>query len=83
MDICSVKQILTMIAKIKLLWKSYLVCCDINKRYDIREPALSRSSMSFALQVIWGSLVSAIAYFLSLKALNSVNFQPNLQDSGL
>ena len=37
---------------------------------------LHRSSRFFALQVFSGSLVSAIAYFLSLKARNSVNFQP-------
>ena len=37
---------------------------------------LPRASTFFALQVMWGSLVSAIAYFGSLKAHNSVNFQP-------
>ena len=37
---------------------------------------LLRCSRFFALQVIWGSLVPAIAYFLSSKARNSVNFQP-------
>ena len=37
---------------------------------------LPRSVSFFALQVIWWSLVSAIAYFLSLKAHNSVNAQP-------
>ena len=36
-DISNVKQILTMIARIKLLWKSYLVCYDINKKYGIRQ----------------------------------------------
>ena len=63
LDVCNVKQILTMIPRIKLLWKSYLVCNDINERYDIRQTSLPRSSTVFALQVIWGSLVSAIAYF--------------------
>ena len=37
---------------------------------------LSRFSSFFALHVTWGSLVSAVAYFLSLKARNSMNFQP-------
>ena len=37
---------------------------------------LPRPSRFFALQGIWGSLVSVIAYFLFLKARNSVNFQP-------
>ena len=70
------KQILTMIARIRLLSKSYVVCSDINERYDIRQASKPRSSRFFALQVIWGSLVSAMAYFLSLKARNSVNCNP-------
>ena len=37
---------------------------------------LPQSSRFFALQVILGSLVSALVHFLSLKAHNSVNFQP-------
>ena len=37
---------------------------------------LPQSSRFFALQVIWGPLVSAIAYLLSLKAPKSVNVQP-------
>ena len=37
---------------------------------------LPRYSSFLALQVIWGSLVSAVAYFLSLRARNSMNFQP-------
>ena len=36
-DISNVKQILTMIARINLLWKCYLVCFDVNERYDIRQ----------------------------------------------
>ena len=35
-----------------------------------------RSQSFFALQVIWGSLVSAVAYLLSLRARNSMNFKP-------
>ena len=30
-----------MIAKIKLLWKSFLDCSDINERYDIRETSFT------------------------------------------
>ena len=36
-----VKQILTMITRIELLWKSYLVCSDIHERYDIREASFT------------------------------------------
>ena len=75
-DLCNSKQILTMIAMINLLWKSYLVCSDINERYDIRKASFTSVFEVFAIQVIRGSLVSAIAYFLSLKAHNSVNFRP-------
>ena len=41
LDICNVKQILTMITRIKLIWKSYLVCSDINERYDIRQASFT------------------------------------------
>ena len=67
LDICNVKKILTMIARIKLLCKSYLDCSDASFALVFEV---------FALQVILGPLVSPIAYFLSLQACNSVNFQP-------
>ena len=41
LDICSVKQIFTLITRIKLLWKSYLVCSDINERYHIRQASFT------------------------------------------
>ena len=34
-DLCNVKENLRMIARNNLLQKSYLVCSDINERYDI------------------------------------------------
>ena len=37
---------------------------------------LPRSFRFYALKVIWGSLVSATAYFFILKGRNSVNSQP-------
>ena len=37
---------------------------------------LPPSSSFLQYQLPWGSLVSAIAYFLSSRARNSVNFQP-------
>ena len=36
LDTCNLKQILTLIITIKSFMKSYLVCSDINERYDIR-----------------------------------------------
>ena len=65
-----------MIAKNNLLQKSYLVCSDINERYDNGYASVTSVFELFAITVIWGSLVSAIAYFLSLRARNAVNFQP-------
>ena len=65
LDICNVKQILTMITRIRLLWKSYLVCSDVNERYDIMtlvKLLLPSSLRFFALQVIWG-LCSCYRYF--------------------
>ena len=81
LDISNVKEILRMIARMKLLQKSYLPIwfALISMRgMTLDKLPLPRSSsfLHFALQVILGSLVSAIAYFLSLKARNSVNFQP-------
>ena len=52
LDICSVEQISTMVARIKLLWKSYLACSDINERYDIRQASFPSVVEVFALQII-------------------------------
>ena len=35
LDTCKDKQVLTMIVRMKLLYKSYLACSDINERYGI------------------------------------------------
>ena len=35
LDLCNIKEILRMIARNNLLYKSYLVCFDINEGYDI------------------------------------------------
>ena len=35
LNTCDVKKILTMIVRIKLLLKSYLVCSDFSEKYDI------------------------------------------------
>ena len=76
LDICNVKQMFTVITRNKLFWKSYLVCSDINERYDIRQASFTSVLEVFRIASNLGSLDSAIAYFLSLKARNSVNFQP-------
>ena len=41
LEICNVNQILTMITRIKLLWKSYSVCSDIDEKYDIRKASFT------------------------------------------
>ena len=45
-------KFLTMITRIELFWKSYLVCSDINERYDIRQASFTLVFKVFALQVI-------------------------------
>ena len=60
LEIRNVTQILTMI---NLFWKYYLVCSDINENYDTRQASFTLVCKVFSSQVIWGSLVSAIAYF--------------------
>ena len=63
-----------------------MICSDINARYDIRQATLLRLSSFSALQVIWGSLVSAIAYFLlqvsrrTVSWFHLINSQDNQDD---
>ena len=70
----SYMQMLPMITRINLLSKSYLVCPDLIRVLTL-ENVLFASIFFFSLQVIYGSQVSGFAYFLSLKARDSVNFQ--------
>ena len=67
----------------KLLALVSLMISEIDERYDTMDNLLPRSSSFFALLLIWGSLVSAVAYFLSLKARISVSFQQIWKDLGL
>ena len=53
-----------MIARNNLLEKSYLVCSDINERYDIGEASHTSVFELFAIQVIWG--VSGFSYRIFL-----------------
>ena len=39
-----------MIARIKLLWKSYPVCSDVNEKYDIRQAWFSSSRQEMRLR---------------------------------
>ena len=83
MDTCNVEQILTMLARIKLLWKSYLVCADINERYDIR-PALFTSV--FEVFCITSNVeFPGFSYriFLIFESSQLNEFSTDLQDSGL
>ena len=59
-----------------MLSKFYLVCSDINEKFDIKQASFISVFEDFCKTSNRGSLVSAIAYFLSLKACNSVNFEP-------
>ena len=53
-----------MIAINNLLQKSYLVCSDINERYDIGYASLRSVFELFAIEVIWG--VSGFSYRIFL-----------------
>ena len=83
MDICNVKQILTMMKRIKLLWKSYLVCSDINERYDTRQASFISVFEIFCIDSNLG--VSGFSYriFLIFESSERSGFSTDLQDSGL
>ena len=72
-----------MITRIKLLWKSYLVCSDINERYDIRQASFTSV---FEFFCITGNLgVSGLSYRIFFIFGSSQLSEPStdLQDSGL
>ena len=54
----------------------YLVCSDINERYDIEYPSITSMLELFCITYDLG--VSGFSYriFLSLRARNSMNFLP-------
>ena len=83
LDICNVKQILTTIARSKLLWKSYLVCSDINERCDIRQAFFALVFEVFCIKSNQG--VSGFSYRICLIFESSQfgEFSTDLQDSGL
>ena len=76
LNTCNLKQILTMIITINYFRSPFLFALISMRGMTFYNLILPPSSRFFALQVIWGSLVSAAAYLLSLKARNSMNFQP-------
>ena len=65
-----------MIARIKLLWKFYLVCYDINERYDIRQTSFSSIFDAFCITSNLG--VSGFSYriFLIFESSQLNEFQP-------
>ena len=83
LDICNVKQILAMITRNKLLWKSYLVCSDINERYDIRQASFTSVFEVFCFKSNLG--VSGFSYrkFMIFESSQLIEFSTDLQDSGL
>ena len=83
MDICNVQQILTMITRIKLLCKSYLVCSDINERYDIRRASFTSVFEVFRNTGNLGVSGSSNRIFSIFESLQLSEFSTDLQDSGL
>ena len=80
---CNVKQILTMITKIYLLWKPYLVCSDIKERYDIRQASFTSVFEVICIKNNLG--ISGFSYliFLIFESSQLSEFSTDLQDSGL
>ena len=80
---CNVKQILTMIARINLPLKCYLVCSDIKDRYDIRQASFTSVFEVFCITSNLG--VSGLSYciFLIFESSELSEFSTDLQDSGL
>ena len=79
----NVKQILAMIARIKLLWKSYLVCSDINERDDIRKASFISVFRAFCITSnLW---VSGFSYriFFMFESSQLSDFSTDLQDFSL
>ena len=72
-----------MIARIKLLWNSHLVCSDINGRYDIRQASFTSVFEVFCITSNLG--VSDVSYFISsiFESSQLSEFSTDLQDSGL
>ena len=72
-----------MIAAIKLLCKSYLVCSDINRRCDIRQasftPVFEFSSIASNL----GFSSFSYRIFVIFESSQLSEFSSDLQDSGL
>ena len=63
-----------MITRIKLLWKSYLVCSDIKDRYDIRQASFTSVFEVFCMASNLG--VSGFSYriFLIFESLQLSGF---------
>ena len=63
LDLCNVKQILTMIIRINYFRSPFWFALILTRGMALYNLLLLPSSSFFALQLIWGSLVSAAAYF--------------------
>ena len=74
---------LTMIARIELLWKSYLVCSHIKERYDTKQASATSVFEIFCITSNLG--VSGLSYriFLIFECSQLNEFSTDLEDSGL
>ena len=70
-----------MIARIKLLWKPYLVCSHINERYDIRPASFTLVFEFFCIASNLGALWLQLSHIFESSQLGE--FSTDLQDSGL
>ena len=82
-DVCNLKPILAMIIRINYFRRPFWFSLMSIRSMAMCKLLLPPSSSSIALQVIWGSLVSAAAYSFIFESLQLNEFSTDLQDSGL
>ena len=83
LGICNVKQIFTMAIRISYFRSPFWFALILMRCMTLYNLAPLPSSSLFVLQQIWGSLVSAAAYFFIFESSQLSEFSSDLQDSGL
>ena len=71
-----------MIARVKLLWSSHLVCSDINEMYDIRQASLTLVFDVFCITSKLGFSGFCYRIFFIFEISQLSEFSTDLQDSG-
>ena len=72
-----------MIARIELLWKSNLVCSDINERYGIRQASFTSVFEVFCITSNLEASGFSYRIFFIYESSQFSEFSTYLEDSGL